>query len=160
MAPERSPRDGAATVGAGVGDLLVVVVVIVVRRRSPRGDVLDDGLGELGVEVDLDLLEVADLGRAVELDVAFEVGGLAVEPAGSTGFLAGAPFFFAEACPAGTAASWSRSCRARPTACRNGVRVRDSSPSRSDGSMRVAESAAATRPSRYGALCGAPGRVG
>jgi hypothetical protein len=28
-----------------------------------------------------------------------------------------------------------------------------------DGSMRVAESAAATRPSRYGALCGAPGRV-
>jgi hypothetical protein len=26
-----------------------------------------------------------------------------------------------------------------------------------DGSMRVAESAAATRPSRYGALCGAPG---
>ena len=141
---DRSRGDGRTTVGAAVGRLLVVLVVVVVLVVLVGDD--DLGGGELGLQLDVDdLLEVGDLGRALELDLgALEVGRLAVrDGAGGVG-RAGGDAVRGRARPRDLPVAFARD------------RVLDAGAGLvavlADGSLRGAESAAATRPSRYGAL--------
>ena len=140
-------RDGRADDRPGVG--LVVLVVVVVRVRGGVGLVrgvrlrLRAGLQSSSASSagSISTLEVADVRGAVQLEFAVELG-LVVEPAFAAALGADlAPALGAAALARGVAAFPSAAFAPAARRARRGAGLVASS---TDGSVRVAESAAAT----------------